>query len=414
MLPFSAYDSEDPEDLWSWMAAYEDDTGGQVLAIPHNGNLSNGLIFDDATRSGAPIDADYAARRARWEPVYEVTQIKGDGETHPMLSPEDAFADYGTWDKGSFGPEPKTPEILPREYARSALQRGMAYEASLGVNPFKFGMVGSTDSHTALSSAQEYNFFGKVSLVEPTADPIRFEERITGRFTPDDMTDDLTHADGLAAGLAAVWARENTREAIWDALKRKEVFATTGTRIRLRVFGGFSFTPADLDRSDFARHGYEAGVPMGGELRARADGPPPAFLLPVLRDPDGTNLDRVQIVKGWVAADGSPGEKVHDIAWSDGREPDAEGHLPAVGNTVDVDIATYSNEIGAPFLQAYWQDPDFDPSLRAFYYVRVLEIPTPRWTTYDAVVFGIDRPADLEPFLQERAYSSPIWVTPAD
>lgn len=412
VLPFSAYDSEDPEDLWAWMAAYEAKTGGQVLAIPHNGNLSNGLMFDDVTRSGEPIDRDYAARRAKWEPVYEITQIKGDGEAHPMLSPEDEFADYGTWDKGSFGPEPKTPDMLPREYARTAWQRGMAYQEKLGTNPFKFGVVGSTDSHTALSTAQENNFFGKVSLVEPTIDPIRFAERITGRFTPDDLSDDLIHADGLASGLAAVWARENTREAIWDALKRKEVFATTGTRIRVRVFGSFDFEEADLLRSDFAQHGYKTGVPMGGDLYAPSGRRAPTFLIRALRDPDGANLDRIQIVKGWIASDGVLEEKVFDVAWSDDRQPLANGRLPEVGNTVDVETATYTNSIGAPYLDTFWKDPEFDPDLRAFYYVRVLEIPTPRWTTYDAVAFGIDRPKDLEPFQQERAYSSPIWYTP--
>ncbi|MEP2531256.1 DUF3604 domain-containing protein [Shimia sp.] len=413
IVPMSAYDSEDPEDLWAWMENYEAISGGQVLAIPHNGNLSNGLMFGDKTLSDVALDADYAKRRARWEPIYEITQIKGDGEAHPLLSPNDEFADYGTWDKGSFGPEPKTEAMLPREYARTAWQRGLAYEADLGVNPFKFGVVGSTDSHTGLSTAEESNFFGKVSLVEPTADPIRFEERITGRFTPDDPSDDLIHADGLASGLAAVWARENTREAIWDALKRKEVFATTGTRIRVRVFAGFDLAAADLELPNFARHGYENGVPMGGDLGPDAKGRAPTMLVRALRDPDGANLDRVQIVKGWVDASGTRQEAIYDVAWSDGRVPGADGRLPPVGNTVDPDTATYTNAIGTTFLQAAWTDPEFDAALRAFYYVRVLEIPTPRWTTYDAMVFGVDRPAHLSPDQQERAYSSPIWYTPA-
>ncbi len=218
---------------------------------------------------------------------------------------------------------------------------------------------------------------------------------------------------GLASGLAAVWARENTREAIWDALNRKEVFATTGTRLRVRVFGGWEFTEADLDRSDFLRHGYDAGVPMGGDLTAAPDGAAPNFLIRAMRDPDGANLDRVQVIKGWTTPGGEPQERVYDVAWSDGREPGADGRLPGVGDTVDIERATYTNAIGAPFLQAFWQDPEFDPGQRAFYYVRVLEIPTPRWTTYDAAFFGIERPEGLPPSQQERAYTSPVWYTPA-
>lgn len=411
IVPFNSYDSEDPEDLWKWMEEYERRTGGQVLAIPHNGNLSNGLMFDDVTLTDKrPLDAAYAEQRNRWEPVYEVTQIKGDGEAHPMLSPDDAFADYGTWDKGSFGPEPKTPEMLPREYAREALKRGLAYEADLGVNPFKFGMIGSTDSHTALSTAQEDNFFGKVTMVEPTADPIRFEEAITGRTTPDDPSDDIVHGKALASGLAAVWATENTREQVWDALKRKEVFATTGTRIRVRVFAGTDFAEEDLARSDFAAYGYKMGVPMGGDLTGLAAAP--KLLIRALRDPDGANLDRVQVIKGWLDAAGRPQERVYDVACSGERKIVGGKCDRAVGNTVDVASATYTNAIGAPFLESFWEDPEFNPAVRAFYYVRVLEIPTPRWTTYDAAFFGIDRPDFVEPTQQERAYTSPIWYTP--
>ena len=412
VVPFSTYDSADPEDLWEWMADYEAVTGGQLLAIPHNGNLSNGLMFDDVTLSGDPLTADYAERRARWEPLYEITQIKGDGEAHPMLSPTDEFADYYTWDKGSFGEERKTPDMLPREYARSAWKRGMDYEAELGTNPFKFGVIGSTDAHTALSTAQEDNFFGKVTLVEPTADPIRFEEAITGRFSPDDPSDDLTHADALAAGLAAVWARENTREALWDAMKRKETFATTGTRMRVRVFAGWGFAEDDLARSDFAAHGYKNGVPMGGDLTAGPEGAAPTLLVRALRDPDGANLDRVQIVKGWTTADGEPEERVYDIAWSGDRKAGADGKLPLVGNTVDLETATYSNAIGAPVLQGFWKDPEFDPAQRAFYYVRVLEIPTPSWLVHDRVAFGVEIPEGKTLIQQERAYTSPIWYTP--
>ena len=412
-VPFSSYDSEDPEDLWNWMERYESKTGGRLLAIPHNGNLSNGTMFDDVTlMSRKPIDQAYAERRMRFEPIYEVTQIKGDGEAHPALSPNDEFADYGTWDKGSFGPEPKTPEMLPREYAREAWKRGMAYAASLGVNPFKFGVIGSTDSHTGLATTQEDNFFGKVTMVEPTSDPVRFEEAITGRFTPDDPSDDITHAQALASGLAAVWARENTREAIWDAFERKEVFATTGTRIRVRVFAGWDFKEDDLNRSNFAEHGYQAGVPMGGDLSAAPKGKSPTLLIRALRDPDGANLDRIQVIKGWVDGQGETREQVFDVAWSGDRKPGKDGKLPAVGNTVDVAQASYSNAIGAAGLQAYWRDPQFDPAQRAFYYVRVIEIPAPRWTTYDAKFFGIELPDNIPPSQQERAYTSPIWYTP--
>jgi hypothetical protein len=411
-VPFSSYDSEDPEDLWDWMERYETETGGQVLAIPHNGNLSNGLMFDDVTMAGETLSADYAMRRMRWEPVYEVTQMKGDGEAHPMLSPDDAFADYGTWDVGSFGAELKTPEMLPREYAREALKRGLAYDAELGVNPFKFGMVGSTDSHTGLATTTEDNFFGKVTITEPTADPIRFEELVTGRATPDDPADDIDHAQVLASGLAAVWSKENTREAIWDALSRKEVYATTGTRLRVRVFAGTSFSENDLALSDFAAYGYENGVPMGGDLTGLGSDDVPGLLIRALRDPDGANLDRVQVIKGWLDADGEIHERVYDVACADGREIVGGACDGAVGNTVDVASASFTNAIGDPFLETYWRDPDFDPSLRAFYYVRVIEIPTPRWTTYDAAFFGVDLPDSVPPTHQERAYTSPIWYTP--
>lgn len=412
IVPISAYDSDDPEVLWQWMADFESKTGGRLLAIPHNGNLSNGLMFDDTTLKGQPLTTDYAERRQRWEPIYEITQIKGDGEAHPMLSPTDEFADYYTWDKGSFGEERKTPDMLPREYARSAWKRGMQYEAKLGVNPFKFGVVGSTDAHTGLSTAQENNFFGKVAMVEPTADPIRFEEAITGRFTEDDPSDDLTHADALAAGIAAVWARENTREAIWDAMKRKETFATTGTRLRVRVFGGWDFAESDLSRSDFAANGYAKGVPMGGDLANAPAGAAPTLLVRAIRDPDGANLDRVQIIKGWTTAGGEPQEKVYDVAWSGDRKPGANGKLPPVGNTVNLERPSYTNEIGAPFLEAFWKDPNFDPEQRAFYYVRVLEIPTPSWLAYDSAVFGVEIPEGKAAVQQERAYTSPIWYTP--
>jgi hypothetical protein len=410
VIPISAYDSDDPERLWDWMETYEAKTGGRVLAIPHNGNISNGLMFDDVTLTDKrSMDEAYAKRRMRWEPLYEVTQIKGDAETHPLLSPNDEFADYVTWDNGSFGPDPKTPDMLPKEYARAAYKRGLAFDAKLGANPFKFGMVGSSDGHTALTNPTEDNFFGKVAVVEPTADPIRFQEPITGRFGD---VEPQRHWMASAAGLAGVWSRENTREAIWDAMKRKEVFATTGSRMRVRVFGGWDFSAEDLSRSDFAKHGYDNGVPMGSDLTAASKGKVPGFLIRAIRDADGANLDRVQIIKGWLKADGSTAEKVYDVAWSDDRKPNSNGKLPPVGNTVDAASATYTNTIGATFLDGFWSDPDFDPTQRAFYYVRVIEIPTPRWTTFDAKVFGVDIPKGANTWIDERAYTSPIWYSP--
>jgi hypothetical protein len=415
VIPMSNYDSSDPEDLWEWMAAYEAKSGGRVLAIPHNGNLSNGLLFDDVTFTDKKaIDRDYAERRMRFEPVYEVTQMKGDGETHPSLSPNDEYADYGTWDKGSFGPEPKTPEMLPREYAREALKRGMKYEQTLGANPFKFGMIGSTDTHTSLATIEENNYFGKATPGEPSADPERFQEMITGFFQEPGGPDiTMRHFKTLAAGLAAVWATDNTRESIWDALNRKEVYATTGTRMAVRVFAGWDFEEPEVQRPDFAKAGYLRGVPMGADLRDAPDGKAPTFMIRALRDVDGANLDRVQIVKGWLDADGELHEQVYDVLCSDDRAITEEHRCDKpVGNTVDVEKATYTNSIGDALMLAYWKDPAFDPKQRAFYYVRVLEIPTPRWTTYDAVFFGVALPEGVPPTQQERAYTSPIWYTP--
>jgi len=415
IIPLSNYDTSDPEDLWQWMASYEEKTGGRLLAIAHNGNLSNGLMFDDVTfTSRKKLNRDYAERRMRWEPVYEVTQMKGDGEAHPSLSPNDEFADYGTWDKGSFGPQPKTADMLPREYAREALKRGLNYEEKLGANPFKFGMIGSTDSHTSIASVEENNYFGKATPAEPTADPARFDEMITGYLSEPGGPDIIMrHFQTMGAGLAAVWAPDNTREALWDAFKRKEVYATTGTRITVRVFAGWDFEAADVHRPDFAKSGYERGVPMGGDLRNAPDGQSPTFIIRALRDVDGANLDRVQIVKGWRDDKGGLHEQVYDVMCSDDRAFDADHSCDTpVGNTVDVETASFTNSIGDALMMAHWQDPAFDPKQRAFYYVRVLEIPTPRWTTYDAAFFGIDLPEGVPASHQERAYTSPIWYTP--
>jgi Protein of unknown function (DUF3604) len=414
IIPMSYYDSGDPEDLWQWMAAYEQKTGGKLLAIPHNGNISNGLMFDDITLvSKKPLDRDYAERRMRWEPLYETTQMKGDGEAHPSLSPKDEFANHERWDRGSFGPILKKPDMLPREYTREAFKRGLAYEAKLGVNPFKFGIIGSTDAHTGLATTQPDNFYGKVAMLEPTADPIRFDEVIIGRIPAGRARKDQHLArETSASGLAGVWAHDNTRDAIWDALARKEVFATTGTRLQVRVFGGFDFSERDLERSDFAEQGYQRGVPMGGDLKAAPTGKAPGFLIRSMRDVDGANLDRVQVIKGWLDANGKTQEKVYDVVWSGKRKPGKDGKLPPVGNTVNVQEASYTNAIGAPFLTGYWKDKAFDPKQRAFYYVRVLEIPTPRWTTYDAKFFGVKLPDDVPPAIQNRAYTSPIWYSP--
>jgi hypothetical protein len=410
LVPISTYDSSDPEDLWDWLEAYEKNTGGKVMAFAHNGNLSNGLMFDDVRMNGEPLDIDYAERRMRWEPVYEVTQIKGDGEAHPALSPNDEFADYYTWDRGNFGTELKTPDMLPREYARNALARGLKYEAELGANPFKFGMIGATDSHTSLATTREDNYFGKASIVEPGTGEARYEDFIV---QPVILGEDVAirHYETLASGLAGVWSRENTREAIWDAFKRKEVYATTGSRITVRVFAGWDFEEDEVHRPDFAETGYDRGVPMGADLFEGPEGAAPTFMVRALRDPDGANLDRIQIVKGWVNAEGEPETKVFDVEWAGDREPDADGKLPPIGSTVNG--ADYSNTIGAAALGGYWVDPEFDPAQRAYYYVRVLEIPTPSWLAYDEAYYGdLDLPDDAVMVQQDRAYTSPIWYTP--
>ncbi len=414
VLPFSAFDSEDVEDLWDFMAAYEKNTGGQVQAIPHNGNLSSGTMFlPKHQKTGEPIDADYAKARLRWEPVIEVTQAKGTGEAHPFLSPEDEFAGFEIVDSTNLGGTvTHTPDMLEYEYARSALKMGLSLEETLGSNPFKFGMVGSTDSHTGLPGTAEDNWWGKAPFVEPS--PERWQDVLIRSSV--DSTLDLTALQLAASGLAGVWAHENTREALWDAIARREVFGTTGTRLQVRVFGGFDFAESDLTRPDFAENGYAKGVPMGGDLNQAPAGKSPAFMMQALRDPDGANLDRIQIVKGWLDASGETQEKVYDVAWSDSdsRKVGSDGKVPSVGTTVDDKEATYTNTIGAPSLTGYWQDPEFNPKLKAFYYVRVLEIPSPRWLAYDRKNYNLYdvMPKDLLYSSQERAYASPIWYQP--
>ena len=410
MVPYTTQPpagSTDPLDLYKWLEKYEAETGGAALAIAHNGNLSNGLMFPvDAQYTGRNLDARYVSERGRWEPLYEVTQIKGDGEAHPFLSPEDEFADYETWDAGNLDlSQAKTNDMLAGEYAREALKNGLALEARLGTNPYKFGMIGSTDSHTALSTAEEDNFFGKHSGGEPSPDRMQhpFTKTEQGVFEG---------WQTVASGLAAVWATENTREAIWDAMVRKEVYATTGSRLRVRFFGGWTFTDEDLNSRQPAFRGYAKGVPMGADLPAHQGNGAPSFMVYALRDALGANIDRIQIVKGWLDAQGETHEKVYDVVWSGDRRPDASGKLPPVGNTVDIAAANWSNTIGAAELGTVWTDPDFDPDQRAFYYARVIEIPTPRWIVYDAHRYGVEIPEGAETIHQERAYTSPIWYTP--
>jgi hypothetical protein len=399
--------SDNPRDLWDWLQMYEDKTGGKVLALAHNGNLSNGIMFPTLDSfTGMAIDREYAATRARWEPLYEVTQIKGDGEAHPFLSPNDEFADYETWDQGNLDlSAAKENDMLQYEYARSGLQIGLQLEQQLGVNPYKFGMVGSTDSHTGLATAQEDNFFGKHSGAEPSAE--RWEH-------PMAQVGDKKYEGWsmVSSGYAAVWARENTREALFDAMMRKETYATTGSRMLVRFFGGWEFTEADAMSRLPADNGYSKGVPMGGDLPVRSGGGAPTFLVAALKDPLSGNLDRIQIVKGWLDAGGERHEQVYDVVWSGERRPGRDGKLPPVGNTVDVANATWTNTIGAPELITVWTDPDFDPDVPAVYYARVLEIPTPRWTAYEAARFGIQMSSDVPMITEERAYTSPIWYTP--
>jgi len=401
--------SDNPRDLWKWMAAYEEKTGGNVLAIAHNGNLSNGRMFPIIEPGlDKPIDREYAQTRLKWERLYEATQIKGDGETHPYLSPNDEFANYETWDKGNLDLSvAKTPAMLEFEYARSALKNGLVLEQKLGANPYKFGMVGSTDSHTALATADEDNYFGKATSVEPSAD------RWSHVFVSNKKTGlTIFGWETVASGYAAVWATENTRKSIWDAMQRRETYATTGPRMIVRFFGGFDFEPNDANNRMPASIGYSKGVPMGGDLTHAPKGKSPTFLVAALKDPIGANLDRIQIIKGWLDAKGELHEKVHDVVWSGNREPGADGKVPAVGNTVDVANATWTNTIGSPELIRVWTDPDFDPAQRAFYYSRVLEIPTPRWTAYDAKYFKATMSKNVPMFGQDRAYTSPIWYMP--
>ena len=401
--------SDNPRDLWKWMAAYEQKTGGHVLAIAHNGNLSNGRMFPMIESfTGKPVDREYADTRAKWERLYEATQTKGDGETHPVLSPNDEFANFERWDFGNLDASvAKTPDMLQYEYARMALRNGLKLESQLGTNPYKFGMIGSSDAHTGLAAMEEDNFFGKTTPQEPSP------QRITKVFVDNPKTNiKVMDWQVSASGYAAVWATENTREALWDAMQRKETYATTGPRMVVRFFGGWEYDKADLRARNIAGAGYAKGVPMGGDLNRAPAGKSPTFLVAAMRDPIGANLDRIQIVKGWLDAKGETHEQVYDVVWSGDRKPGKDGKVPLVGSTVDVASATYTNSIGAPDLVAVWKDPKFDPTQRAFYYARVIEIPTPRWTAYDAQRYGTKPLPGTQMTVTERAYTSPIWYTP--
>jgi Protein of unknown function (DUF3604) len=399
--------STDPLSLYAWLEDYEAKTGGRVIAFSHNGNLSNGWMFPtEKTYAGGVVDENYVKLRAKWEPHYEITQIKGDGEAHPALSPGDEFADYENWDVGNLDlTELKRPEMLKGEYAREALKQGLALQEKFGVNPYKFGVGGATDSHTSLATADEDNFFGKSTSVEPNP------ERINHPF----IASDLGRIEGymlVAAGYTGVWAVENTREAIFDAIERKETYATTGPRMRVRFFGGWQFSERDLYSRDFVKEGYRKGVPMGGDiLKTRHRNAAPTFMVQALKDPMSANLDRIQIIKGWLGRNGQLHERIYDVAVSDGREIINGRCKTPVGNTVDLETATWSDSIGAVQLAAMWRDPDFSPDQSAFYYARVLEIPTPRWVVYDKVRMGSEIPKEAELIGQERAYTSAIWYT---
>lgn len=400
--PFSMQDSTDPEALWAFMKHYQETTGGQVLAIPHNGNASNGMMFETKRASGSDFSLDYAIERMRWEPLYEVTQIKGDAETHPFLSPDDPFADYETWDRGNIqGTKSKEDWMLKYEYGRSALRLGLEQEHQLGANPFQMGFIGSSDSHTGMAAVREDNFMGKFGIDEPHSG--RYSKiQQTGRVS-------MPRSEYAAAGYAAVWAHENTRESIFEAMRRREVYATTGPRITVRFFGGWGFDLNDHLKPNFAGIGYTKGVPMGSQLSRSVNGDSPRFLVSATKDPDGANLERIQIVKGWIDSEGKSHEKVYDVALSDNRHPVNHSIAQPIRSTVNIKSATYDNSVGSPILGTVWSDPDFKPDQPAFYYARVLEIMTPRWTTYDAAFFGTALPSDIPAVHQERAYTSAIW-----
>jgi len=401
-LPYSSLVDDRPESLWAWLEEQNKTSGIRFVAIPHNSNISTGLMFSELMSDGQPITAAYAQTRMKWEPVVEILQVKGSSETHPALSPNDEFAGHEIFEHVmSFGGKSEVGTGDIGNYARSAMKRGLEIEHKTGANPFKFGVIGSTDSHTGLSTAEEANFWGKYAI-----DGSPYHK------TDVQLTPGAHGIDMGAQGLAAVWADENTRTSIYDAFRRKEVYASSGPRIALRFFGGWDFKSKDAKARDLAKVGYDKGVPMGGDLSAAPKEKAPRFLVRATHDPKSAFLDRIQIIKGWVDDKGASHEKIFNAALSGDREVDADGSVAPVGSTVDVATASYDNSIGNPELSVIWEDPEFNPAERAFYYARVLEIPTPRHSTYDAVALGEKISSSHPATIQERAISSPIWYTP--
>ena len=401
-LPYGSDQSQYPEDLWQWLDETQKQTGARFLAIPHNSNISKGYMFDDTTLRGEPITAEYARRRMQWEPVVEATQIKGDSETRSDFSPEDEFADFENYDYYIQVGQKNDYKASAADYIRPALKRGLSIGQQVGVNPYKFGLIGSTDAHTGLSTSEEGNFWGKMAS-DSTPET---KERLGAQMRSNGW-------NMSASGIAAVWAEENTREAIYAAFKRKEVYATSGPRLRVQMFAGWDFPEGAESSESFSAIGSQFGVPMGGDLTAGDnDGKAPVFLLRAVKDPLGANLDRLQVVKGWIDSAGQQQEKVYNVAWSDDRQLDASGNLSPVGNTVDLSSGRYDNSIGQPEFSLRWTDPDFGPQQSAFYYVRVLQIPTPRNGLLDSLALELDEPPRGAKTIQERAYSSPIWYQP--
>lgn len=398
-VPFSYFDSQKPEDLWAWMDAQRAN-GTELLAIPHNGNLSNGHMFALEDSDGKPITRAYAESRMRNEKLTEIIQTKGQSETHPLMSPNDEFANFEIWTKPVGGPG--TVKVVDTSYVRGALKNGLALKREIGVNPFKYGVVGGGDIHTSIVSHEEYAHTGEHNLKSSTP-----KARLLT-----DVPNEPSKIEQGTAGLSNVWAEENTRESIYDAMERKETWATSGPRITVRVFAGFDFDDTNPRNKDWVDKGYTLGVPMGGDLKPTAKDKSPRLMIAALKGPNSGNLDRVQVIKGWLDADGKKHDKIYDVVWSDQRQLDSEGKLPPVGNTVDIADASYTNTIGSAQLTTTWTDPDFNADFPAFYYVRVLEIPTPRWSTYDAKELGIKPPVNFPATIQERAWSSPIWYSP--